>query len=197
MAKKTLIEKIKEDLAKENLQMRTTKTRNWLKSKMRDLRGNVVTPILDDPKRSDLKTRISIGKMYFYVYDPKHKDKLPYYDMFPLVIPIEPYSDGFLGLNLHYINPNARISLLSKLDQIVSNNKYNSQTKLKISYAFLQSSSKMFEANPCIKRYLYTQVNSSFLEVKPEEWEIAALLPVAGFVKASDNKVWKNSQKRF
>lgn len=197
MAKKTLIEKIKEDLAKENLQMRTTKTRNWLKSKMRDLRGNVVTPILDNPKRTDLKSRISIGKMYFYIYDPKHKDKLPYYDMFPLVIPIEPYSDGFLGLNLHYIRPNARIDLLSKLDQIASNKSYNVQTRLRISYAFLQSSSKMYEAMPCIKRYLYSQVNSPFLEVNSDEWEIAALLPVAGFVNASENKVWNNSQKRY
>jgi hypothetical protein len=197
MAKKTLIEKIKEDIVKENLQMRTAKTRSWLKSKMNQLRGSAVTPILDNPKKSDLKTRISIGKMYFYIYDAKHKDKLPYFDMFPLVIPIEPYSDGFLGLNLHYISPNSRISLLSKLDEIVTNKNYNAQTRLKISYAFLQSSSRMYEAIPCVKRYLYSQVSSPFLEVKSDEWEIAALLPVAGFVNASDNKVWKNSQKRF
>ena len=42
------------------------------------------------------------GKMYFYFYDPKYKAVLPIYDRFPLVIPIEPYPDGFLGLNLHY-----------------------------------------------------------------------------------------------
>lgn len=197
MAKKTLIDKIKEDLAKEGLKARTTKSRNWLKTKMNQLRGDAVTPILDDPKRSDLRTKLNIGKMYFYIYDPKHKDKLPYYDIFPLVIPIEEYKDGFLGLNLHYISPNARLSLLSKLDEIITNKNYNNQARLRISYQFLKASQKTFEAMPCIKRYLYSHVSSPFLWIKPEEWEIAALLPVAGFMKASEHKVWRDSRTKF
>lgn len=197
MAKKTLIDKIKEDLAREGIAARTTKSRNWLRSKMMQLKGNVVTPLLDDPKRSDLRRNINIGKMYFYIYDPKHKDKLPYYDLFPLVIPIEEYNDGFLGLNLHYISPNARLSLLSKLDEIVTNKNYNNQARLRISYQFLKSNRRFFESMPCIKRYLYSHMNSPFLLVKPEEWEIAAMLPVAGFVKATENKVWKDSRTKF
>ena len=49
-----------------------------------------------------------IGKMYFFFYDPKHKDKLPIYDKFPLFFPIEIYPDGFLGLKLHYLSTNER-----------------------------------------------------------------------------------------
>jgi len=197
MAKKTLIDKLKEDLAKEGIQARTNKSRTWLKSKMLQLKGSAVTPILDDPKRTDLRRNINIGKMYFYIYDPKWKDKLPYYDIFPLVIPIEEYGDSFLGLNLHYISPNARLSLLSKLEEIVTNKNYNNQARLRISYQFLKANRRTFEAMPCIKKYLYSHVSSPFLLVKPEEWEIAALLPVAGFMKATENKVWRDSRMRF
>ena len=41
------------------------------------------------------------GKLNMFFYDPKHKKTLPYYDTFPLVLPLETYNDGFLGLNLH------------------------------------------------------------------------------------------------
>ena len=33
------------------------------------------------------------------------KDKLPYFDRFPVVIIIETYETGFLGINFHYIPP--------------------------------------------------------------------------------------------
>ena len=33
--------------------------------------------------------------MYTFFYDPKTKDKLPYYDRFPVVIINEIYPDGF------------------------------------------------------------------------------------------------------
>ena len=44
--------------------------------------------------------------MYNFSYDP-NKKQLPYYDRFPLCIPVQPYTDGF-GMNLHYIAPNIK-----------------------------------------------------------------------------------------
>lgn len=195
--KKTLLEKVKHELLTQGLEMRTAKSRTWLKAKMRQLKGDAVTPILDNPRRTNLKSRIEIGRMYFYIYDPKTKDTLPYYDIFPLVIPIEPYNDGFLGLNLHYIDPVSRLNLLDSLYTIATNTNFDARTRLKISYQLLNSSSKYFQAMPCIKRYLYSQFESPFLEVPADEWEIAAMLPVAGFVKAKESKVWKDSRKKF
>ena len=64
----------------------------------------------------------TIGEMYMFSYDPKYKDVLPYYDMYPLVIPIEMYADGFLGLNLHYLPPLARARLLDSLKKVANNN---------------------------------------------------------------------------
>ena len=50
-----------------------------------------------------------------FVYGPKHAKKLPYYDTFPLVLPLERYSDGFLGMNFHYLPIPLRMKLLDKI----------------------------------------------------------------------------------
>jgi hypothetical protein len=134
--------------------------------------------------------------MYFFFYDAKMKDTLPYFDRFPLVIPIEQYANGFLGLNLHYIHPKDRIILLDKLSDIATNKNYDERTKLKISYDYLLSASSIFEAKPCLKRYLYTNISSRFLEIKADEWDIAALLPVENF-NASTSKVYSESRKKY
>ena len=124
-----------------------------------------------------------IGKMYFFWYDPKHKDTLPMYDRFPLVFPIESYPDGFLGLNLHYLSFKERSALLNTLMKFRNNNKMNATTKLRVTYDLLNSTSRIASAmRPCIKRYLYTQVRSSFVEVTADEWDKAMQLPVAVWV---------------
>jgi hypothetical protein len=55
--------------------------------------------------------------MYFFIYDRKGKNELDYYDRFPLIIPLESYSDGFLGLNIHYLPMRYRIAFMRKLMQ--------------------------------------------------------------------------------
>jgi hypothetical protein len=193
MAKK-LIDRIKDSLAKEGLTPRTNAARTWLRAKVNDLSPTTASLMSD---RQRLRETSMIGRMYFYFYDPKLKKTLPYYDRFPLVIPIERYPDGFLGLNLHYIHPKQRMILLDKLSEVASNDTFDEKTKLQISYSFLASASKIFEATPCIKRYLFTQINSRFLEITADEWDIAALLPMESFVGATTSKVYADSRKKF
>lgn len=189
-----LIDRIKQSLAKEGLAPRTRLARAWLQQKVNSLKPTPSSLIRD---RQRLKDKSFIGKMYFYYYDPKTKDSMPYYDRFPLVIPIEQYADGFLGLNLHYIHPRERIILLDKLSETASNSRFDERTKLRLNYEYLKSASSAFEAMPCIKRYLYTQITSRFLEISADEWDIAALLPIDTFVGASESKVYSDSRKKF
>jgi len=189
-----LLDRIKTSLAKEGLTPRTNASRAWLRAKVKDLKPTS-SALMRDKDR--LKSTSMIGKMYFYFYDPKTKDTMPYYDRFPLVIPIERYNDGFLGLNLHYIHPKYRMILLDKLSDTMSNDTYDEKTKLKINYRYLAAASRIFEANPCIKRYLFTQIESRFLEITADEWDIAAMLPVESFVGATTSKVYADSRKKF
>jgi hypothetical protein len=191
---KRLIDRIKESLAKEGYEPRSRFARAWLKSKVPSLRPTRGELMRD---RERFRNKSIIGRMYFYYYDPKTKDSLPYYDRFPLVIPIERYPDGFLGLNLHYIHPKRRIILLDKLSTILNNDNYDESTRFKISYDFLKRASRIYEATPCIKRYLSSQVQSRFLEITADEWDIAAMLPVESFAKATARKVWSESEDKF
>jgi hypothetical protein len=189
-----LIDRIKESLSKEGHNIRTRRSRDWLRAKIKDLNPSRRALLAD---RQRLKDNAMIGRMYFFFYDPKWKDKLPYYDRFPLVLPIEQYPDGFLGLNLHYIHPKQRIILLDKLSNFLNNSKYDKTTKLRLSYDLLKSASKISEHQPCIKRYLFNHIQSRFLEISADEWDIAALLPVENFVGASTSKVYQESRKQF
>ena len=189
-----LLNRIKESLAKEGLTPRTNQARAWLHMKIKDLKPTRAALLKD---RDRLKERSVIGKMYFYFYDPKTKEKMKYYDRFPLVIPIERYNDGFLGLNIHYIHPKYRMTILDKLSATANNSAYDEKTKLRISYKYLAAASKVFEATPCIKRYLFSQIESRFLEISADEWDIAALLPMESFVGASTSKVYADSQEEF
>lgn len=155
---------------------------DWVKQNIQKLRN---------PLRIFDKTGMpTIGEMYMFSYDPKYKETLPFYDMYPLVIPIEMYADGFLGLNLHYLPPLARANLLSSLKKVANNDKYNDTTKLNISYRMLRNYSSQFAGfENCVKRYLYAHVRSTFHQVSASEWDKAVLLPL---------QRWKiNSNKKY
>lgn len=189
-----LIDRIQASLSKEGLSSRSKKSRDWIRSKVNSLNPSKAS-LMNDMAR--LRENTVLGKMYFYFYDAKTKDKLPYFDRFPLVIPIEEYKDGFLGLNLHYLHPKQRIILLDKLSEYANNKKFDRTTKLRMTYKTLKSASKIFEAQPCIKRYLYTHIRSRFLEISAEEWDIAALLPMEDFVGAPSSKVFSDSREKI
>jgi len=189
-----LLKRINEQLAKAGLQPRTNQARAWLRAKINNLKPSRQSLLNDKGRTRD--TTI-IGRMYFYYYDPKTKESLPYYDRFPLVIPIEQYRDGFLGLNLHYIHPKQRILLLDELSEFANNSKYDATTKLRLSYDLLRRTGAAYQATPCIKRYLFAHVESRFLEITANEWDIAALIPGNNFVGASNEKVWAESRKQF
>lgn len=134
-----------------------------------------------------------IGSLFLFYYDPKYKTILPFFDAHPLVFPIEMYIDGFLGVNLHYLPPLARLQLLKSLDDIKNNDKYNETTKLNISYEILKRYSSQFKGvNNCIKRYLFAHVRSSFHLVNPKDWEKAVLLPLQNW-KTNPNSRYAGS----
>jgi hypothetical protein len=189
-----LIERLKQQLKETGKQSGSRRARQWIRQKVKDL-ANVRSTVMRDSQRK--VTLPWIGKMYFYYYDPKTKDTLPYYDKFPLVIPIEHYKDGFLGLNLHYIHPRQRLLLLDSLSEYATNNRYDSSTRLRLSYSLLSRASKHPQFSACLKRYLYSHVQSRFIEINADEWDIAVLLPAENFAKKSKGFVFTDSRKKF
>jgi hypothetical protein len=144
-----------------------------------------------------LKNRTIIGSMFMFFYQPKHKDTLPYYDSFPLVIVLKPAEGGFLGLNLHYLPPVLRAKFLDSLLEYTNNDRFDQTTKFNLTYNLLERAAKMKYFKPCIKHYLTDHVRSRFAMVEAPEWEIATFLPVADFQKARAQTVWKESREKI
>jgi hypothetical protein len=200
----SLLDKLKDSINKRQTTIRAREAADWFRSKARLIRGAAraqfqsVTPDkLFQERDSTAKSSNVIGKMYGFYYDPKHKLTLPHYDNFPLIFPIESYSDGFLGINLHYISPFYRAVLMDKLNSLASNRKYDASTKLRISYSTLNEFTKYKHAKPCIKRYLFGHIRSQLVNIDADEWEVAIFLPVERFKKESKQAVWAKSSKQF
>jgi hypothetical protein len=134
--------------------------------------------------------------MQMFMYDPKHKDKLPYYDIFPLVIVLGPAKGGFMGLNLHYLPPKLRMQFFANLMDI-QGSKLTEDAKFSLTYRMLKKSSGLRYFKPCLKHYLNSQVTSKFAEVLAPEWEVAIFLPTAQFRKANSYKVHYDSRSQI
>lgn len=185
------------------IRTRSAKAREWFRDNIIDIyslnRPSHRTNVLYGNSKHNIgKAAVKLpGRLYMYFYDPKTKDKLPYYDIFPLVFILEVYDDGFLGLNLHYLPPDLRIILFEKLLKLTNNKKYDDTTRLKLSYKVITKFGRFKWAQPCIKRYLTDHIRSGIREVPPEFWEIAIFLPVEGFKKSIKEAVWNDSRKRI
>ena len=177
---------------------RTVAAREWYRSAAGKLMSNISPGVFE--KRTDEARKVSsmeFGYMYAFRYDPKTKNDLPYYDTFPLIFPVRMDSDGFLGINFHYLPPVLRAKLMNALYSTLTNKKYDDTTKVKISYSILQSASKYRYFKPMLKKYLRSHVRSQFLEVQVNEWDIAIFLPTESFRKADTGRVWEESRKQL
>jgi len=159
---------------------RTNAARAWYGQTINRLRiPTNRSNILNDPRKAT--AHALIGRMYAYHYVPKGQDKLPMWDQFPIVLPMEIYPDGFLGLNLHYLDPGARLALLELLHDFITNTKYDDSTRFKLSYSVLNGIKKYDIMRPCIKRYLLEYMESPMIYIEPDQWELAVLLPYERF----------------
>jgi hypothetical protein len=173
-------------------------TRTWFRETAQNI-TKVNNPRLFKDKENlvQIIDKNSIGKMYLFMYDPKHKNTLPYYDTYPLIFPLNITGTGFLGINMHYLPLYLRAKLMDKLYTTVSNKKYDDSTKLNINYGILNGASKFKYFKPCVKQYLWSHVKGNgFLNIPPKMWDAALFLPTQKFVKAGEDVVWNDSQKK-
>lgn len=171
----------------------TRASMKWLEQNITNMKVSQKS-VLEDKTRA--RSKITVGRMYMFVYDAKTKDKLPYWDKFPLVFPFAPAPGGFYGINLHYLPPYLRAKLFDALMHHTQGDMINEATKLRISYDILKSASTNKYFAPCVKRYLNSHVRSQFINIQPSEWMVALFLPTEKFQGASKQQVWKDSKAR-
>ena len=164
------------------------KSTQWYRDKIKEFGAPKALQLIRDGKRD---TRPFYGRLNMFFYDPKHKKTLPYYDTFPLVLPLEMYNDGFLGINLHYLPIPLRIKLLDGLVDYSNNTEFDETTKLVVDYKKLKHIKLI---KPTIHKYLAGYTKSDFRRIDADEFTIATLLPVQRFKKATAKEVWSESR---
>jgi len=165
------------------------KSTEWYRDKIAEFGKPGAMDLIRDGKRNN---RPFYGRLNMFFYDPKYKKTLPYYDTFPLVLPLEKYDDGFLGINLHYLPMTLRIRLLDRLVDYSNNTKFDESTRLAVDYSKLKNLNLI---KPTLKRYLAGRVKTQFRRIDADEFTVAALLPVQRFKKASASEVYSDSRK--
>lgn len=169
----------------------------WYQTQVKALASAATRPNKLMQNVPDLTSRLMPGKMYMFFYDAKLKDKLPYWDQFPLVLPFRKVPGGFYGINLHYLPYAMRFKLLGALHQYATDEKLNEDTRVRVNWRLLVTLSRVAPVKACVKHYLDEHVQSRFLNIKYPDWVVASLLPVERFVGASKSKVWQDSREKF
>ena len=164
------------------------KSTQWYKDKIKEFGRPGALDLIRDGKRD---TKPFVGKLNMFFYDPKFKKTLPYYDTFPLVLPLETYPDGFLGINFHYLPIPLRVKLLDRLVDFSNNTAFDESTRLVVDYSKLKNINLV---KPTIHKYLSGQMKSQIRRIDADEFTIATLLPVQRFKKSSASLVWKESR---
>jgi len=177
---------------------RTKAARTWYRDAASQATGNYrPSSVVRQYSEKRRVSRPELGYMYSFKYDPKMKKTLPYYDVFPLIFPIDVSADGFLGINFHYLPLPLRAKLMDALYTVSSDRRYNEETKILVTYDILKGASKFKAFKPTIKKYLYQHVKTPLLEITAAEWDIALFLPMESFKKASAQEVWKDSRGKI
>ena len=187
----SLLDKVSDAIRTGTVGKEVKRSARWFHDKIRGLKGEVrnrfsrtnaakfyrdaetkINPAL-------LHRRASLGDMYCYYYNPKHRDKLPYYDRFPMMMLISADQDTFLGLNFHYLRPKLRAILLDRVSAKIGGGlpKWN---RLK----------KIPEIERVVKRYRFDHIRRKVIPIEENEQEIAIFLPLERFKKASPSKIW-------
>ena len=203
MAEESYLQSLKTAITTGNVAARTRMAATWFRSiveraKAALARDNVFQTVVTDAAAAGTLTgRMWLGRMYFFVYNPKHKATLPYYDMFPLVLPVERYGNGFLGINFHYLAPKDRAHLLDEIKVFVNDKSLSENARIMLTYDMLRGFTKFKRAKPCLKRYLTTYMKTQFIPVLPDEWGPSIFLPVEMFKKKSKKAVWAESKEIY
>ena len=194
----SLLDKVQDAVRTGTVGAEVKRSARWFQDKIKGLKGTLRNQFssTNAPKfyreaenkidRKVLKLRANFGDLFAYYYDPKHRQTLPYYDSFPLVMVIKAEKETFLGLNFHYLPPKLRAILLDRVSAKIGDTipKWDKLVKIP-------------QIEPCVKRYRFDHIMRKVIPIKEDEQEIAIFLPLERFRKASKSKVWADSRKRI
>lgn len=170
---------------------------NWYIDKVKELVGTQYPgPQFQREYASNMTNKLMPGRMYLINYsNPVNKDTLPYYDVFPLIMPFEMTSTHMTAINFHYLHPTQRLILLEKLSMYKIGTNDDITTKIRADWKLLSNFARFREVKPAVKQYRRNRIKGRYLFIQPEDWATAIILPTEQFKKASKQKVYVDSNR--
>jgi len=160
----------------------------WYRQKVQELlpKPQVRRMIREGQKTQKVTVRPNFGMMNLFYYRPKGAAKLPYYDVFPLVIPIgRRLNDGFVGINFHYLSVPQRWLLLERLSMFQVPSELDSfdteEGAGDVMALFWSKIRRKRGVKPIVRRYLTKNIQSRFLKIELSEMLIALAIPMERF----------------
>ena len=140
--------------------------------------------------------RILNGRMVSFWYQPPSSTKLQVYDRYPLVIIIKRRSNGFTGINFHYLGIRERAELLTYMRDRLAWEHDPKKTRLQITYKMLLSKKRYKYFRPALKSYYKTNIKSRFRMIPEKNWDKALLLPIESFEgNVPTERIWRDSKR--
>ena len=160
----------------------------WYRQKVQELlpKPQVRRMIREGYKTQKVTVRPNFGMMNLFYYRPKGAEKLPYYDVFPLVIPMgRRLNDGFVGINFHYLSVPQRWLLLERLSMFQVPSELDAFDTEEgggdVMALFWSKIRRKRGVKPIVRRYLTKYIQSRFLKIELSEMLIALAIPMERF----------------
>ena len=137
------------------------------------------------------------GELYMFRYIAEGRKEMDYYDQYPLVISTEINSTHFRGLNLHYLPHRYRAVFFANLQTLVSNTRYDDNTRLRLRNKMVNGMQKLRFGKVCFRTYSFSQIRSKVIKIPSSEWFASLFLPTEGFVPVSRSTAWNDSRRKM
>jgi len=127
------------------------------------------------------------GYVYMFRYIPPDKKDMPFYDEYPIILTLQFEGGKVIGINLHYLPPMIRVTmLLLLLKSLVSD---NPNSKIRIDN-ILRSSLLRKYIFVLSEEFFFMGIKSKIRHVTPDEFVMLSFLPVHKFRKKQKTQIY-------
>ena len=101
-----IAEEIRKSASERGIEVETGTSVNWKK---------LLAPLQNKDIGTSDTGWLAVGQLLSFSYGVSFPERMEFWDIQPLSFVLEIYKDGFLGANLHYINPDYRDAVAKSL----------------------------------------------------------------------------------
>lgn len=136
---------------------------------------NFIRYVLENYSRQEMTDyfrELSVGNVILFNYALKYPQRMKYFDVFPLIIVVGFWEEGFYGVNIHYMRKRIRTLFFKNLKK-----------------------GKLIYPSYCFHKYLYGGCSNIFLKLKEEDYIKVASFPLESFFSYENGRFFSHKRE--